>query len=246
MLPQLKEALLVQEQSGGEIPVDFISQEDSLTTLIYAIEAIEVGESVSVDQAVQLFGLLGVGISHHVNVYPDASMLFGNIHKVFHTCFMNQSTLWGCHGKTDGDGSWGIIKSPFHKGEDISCLTAVFPLKSLNHPIVWECMRKSGMLDIQTSITIRRRTETIPNDIPFLCGALFKHVLEEPRSEANRTLLRDILETMAGMMASKSWTDIISQIEKSTFAPSLATTVFPITDSISIHDVSARIRKNRL
>jgi hypothetical protein len=28
---------------------------------------------------------------------------------------MNQSTLWGCHGKTQGDGSWGIIKSPFHK-----------------------------------------------------------------------------------------------------------------------------------
>jgi hypothetical protein len=141
-------------------------------------------------------------------------MLFGKIHKVFHTCFMNQSTLWGCHGKTQGDGSWGIIKSPFHKGDDISCLTAVFPLKSLNHPLVWECMRKSGMLDIQTSITIRRRPEPIPNDIPFLCGALFKHVLEEPRSEANRTLLRDILETMAGMMASKSWTDIISQIEE--------------------------------
>ena len=214
MLPQLQEALLVQEQSGKEIPADFISQEDALTSFIYAIEAIEVGESVSVDQAVQLFGLLGVGISHHVDVYPDASMLFGKIHKVFHTCFMNQSTLWGCHGKTDGDGSWGIIKSPFHKGDDISCLTAVFPLKSLNHPLIWECMRKSEMLDIQTSITIRRRTETIPNDIPFLCGALFKHVLEEPRSEANRTLLRDILETMAGMMASKSWTDIISQIEE--------------------------------
>lgn len=212
MLPQLQEAL--QEQSGKEIPVDFISQEDALTSFIYAIEAIEVGESVSVDQAVQLFGLLGVGISHDVDVYPDASMLFGKIHKVFHTCFMNQSTLWGCHGKTQGDGSWGIIKSPFHKGDDISCLTAVFPLKSLNHPLVWEYMRKSGMLDIQTSITIRRRTETIPNDIPFLCGALFKHVLEEPRSEANRTLLRDILETMAGMMASKSWTDIISQIEE--------------------------------
>ena len=214
MLPALKEALRVQEHSGGEIPVDFISQEDSLTAFIYAIEAIEVGESVSVDQAVQLFGLLGIGISHHVDVYPDASMLFGNIHKVFYTCFMNQSTLWGCHGKTDGDGSWGIIKSPFHKGEDISCLTAVVPLKSLNHPLVWECMMKSGLLAIQASLTIRRRTEPIPNDIPFLYGALFKHVLEEPRSEANRTLLRDILETMAGMMASKSWTDIISQIEE--------------------------------
>jgi hypothetical protein len=84
----------------------------------------------------------------------------------------------------------------------------------LNHPLVWECMRKSGMLDIQTSITIRRRTEPVPNDVPFLYGALFKHVLEEPRSEANQTLLRDILETMAGMMASKSWTDIIAQIEE--------------------------------
>ena len=127
---------------------------------------------------------------------------------------MNQSTLWGCHGKTQGDGSWGIIKSPFHKGADISCLTAVVPLKSLNHPLVWECMMKSGMFAIQASITIRRRPETIPNDIPFLYGALFKHVLGEPRSEANRTLLRDILETMAGMMASKSWTDIIAQIEE--------------------------------
>jgi len=214
MLPQLKEALLIQEQSGGEIPVDFISQEDSLTAFISAIEAIEAGQSVSVDQAVQLFGLLGVGISHHVDVYPDASMLFGNIQKVFHTCFMNQSTLWGCHGKTQGDGSWGIIKSPFHKGEDISCLTAVLPLKCLNHPLVWECMRKSGMLDIQTSITIRRRTEPIPNDGPFLYGALFKHVLGEQRSEANLTLLRDILETMAGMMASKSWTEIIRMIEE--------------------------------
>lgn len=214
MLPSLKEALRIQEEKGGEIPVDFISQEDSLTAFICAIEAIQEGQEVSVDQAVQLFGLLGVGISHLVNVYPDASMLFGNINKIFHTCFMNQSTLWGCHGKTEGDGSWGIIKSPFHKGEDISCLTAVIPLKSLNHPLVWECMRKSGMLDIQTSITIRRRTETIPNDIPFLYGALFKHVLEEPRSEANRTLLRDILETMAGMMSSKSWTEIIAQIEE--------------------------------
>jgi hypothetical protein len=212
MLPQLQEAL--QEQSGKEIPVDFISQEDSLTAFICAIEAIEAGQSVSVDQAVQLFGLLGVGISHHVDVYPDASMLFGNIQKVFHTCFMNQSTLWGCHGKTQGDGSWGIIKSPFHKGEDISCLTAVLPLKCLNHPLVWECMRKSGMLDIQTSITIRRRTEPIPNDGPFLYGALFKHVLGEQRSEANRTLLRDTLDTIAGMMASKSWTEIIGILEE--------------------------------
>jgi hypothetical protein len=214
ILPQLKEALLAQEEAGAEIPVDFITQEDSLTAFIFAIEAIETGQEVSVDQAVQLFGLLGVGISHHVDVYPDASMLFGNINKVFHSCFMNQSTLWGCHGKTQGDGSWGIIKSPFHKGEDISCLTAVIPLKCLNHSLIWECMRKSGMLDIQTSITIRRRTEPIPNDIPFLYGALFKHVLGEPRSEANRTLLRDILETMAGMMSSKSWTEIIAQIEE--------------------------------
>ena len=216
MLPQLKEALLIQEQSGGEIPVDFISQEDSLTAFISAIEAIEAGESVSVDQAVQLFGLLGVGISHRVDVYPDASMLFGNenVEKVFHTCFMNQSTLWGCHGKTQGDGSWGIIKSPFHKGEDISCLTAVLPLKCLNHPLVWECMRKSGMFDIQTSITIRRRTEPIPNDGPFLYGALFKHVLGKSSSEANRILLRDILDTMSGMMASKSWTEIIGMIEE--------------------------------
>jgi hypothetical protein len=214
MLPQLKEALLIQEQSGGEISVDFISQEDSLTAFISAIEAIEAGESVSVDQAVQLFGLLGVGISHHVDVYPDASMLFGNIQKVFHTCFMNQSTLWGCHGKTQGDGSWGIIKSPFHKGEDISCLTAVVPLKSLNHPLVWECMKKSGMLDIQTSITIRRRTEPIPNDSPFLYGALFKYVIGKSSSEANRILLRDILDTMSGMMASKSWTEIIEMIEQ--------------------------------
>ena len=214
MLPQLKEALLIQEQSGEQISVDFISQEDSLTAFICAIEAIEAGQSVSVDQAVQLFGLLGVGISHRVDVYPDASMLFGNIQKVFHTCFMNQSTLWGCHGKTQGDGSWGIIKSPFHKGEDISCLTAVLPLKSLNHPLVWECMKKSGILDIQTSITIRRRTEPIPNDSPFLYGALFKYVLGEPRSEANRTLLRDILDTMSGMMASKSWTEIIGMIEE--------------------------------
>ena len=214
MLPELKEALRIQEESGGEIPVDFISQEDSLTAFIGAIEAIEEGQEVSVEQAVQLFGLLGVGINHHVDVYPDASMLFGKMNIVFHTCFMNQSTLWGCHGKTQGDGSWGIIKSPFHKGEDISSLTAVIPLKSLNHPLVWECMMKSGMFAIQTSITIRRRTEPIPNDIPFLYGALFKHVLEEPRSEANRTLLRDILETMSGMMASKSWTDIIAQIEE--------------------------------
>jgi len=214
MLPELKEALRLQEESGGEISVDFITQEDSLTAFIGAIEAIEEGQEVSVEQAVQLFGLLGVGINHRVDVYPDASMLFGNIHKLFHTCFMNQSTLWGCHGKTQGDGSWGIIKSPFHKGEDISSLTAVVPLKSLNHPLVWECMRKSGMLDIQTSITIRRRTEPVPNDIPFLYGALFKHVLGEPHSEANRTLLRDILETMAGMMASKSWTEIIAQIEE--------------------------------
>jgi hypothetical protein len=214
MLPQLKEALRAQEEAGGDIPVDFISQEDSLTAFICAIEAIEAGQSVSVDQAVQLFGLLGVGISHKVDVYPDASMLFGNIQKVFHTCFMNQSTLWGCYGKAQGDGSWGIIKSPFHKGEEISCLTAVVPLKSLNHPLVWECMRKSGMLDIQMSITIRRRPEPIPNDIPFLYGALVKHVLGEPRSEANRTLLRDILETMAGMMASKSWTEIIGMIEE--------------------------------
>jgi RNA binding exosome subunit len=214
MLPQLKEALRIQEQSGEQIPVDFISQEDSLTAFICAIEAIEEGQSVSVDEAVQLFGLLGLGISHHVDVYPDASMLFGNIQKVFHTCFMNQSTLWGCHGKTQGDGSWGIIKSPFHKGEDISCLTAVVPLKSLNHPLVWECMKKSGILDIQTSITIRRRTEPIPNDVPFLYGALFKHVIGEPRSEANRTLLRDILDTMSGMMASKSWTEIIRMIEE--------------------------------
>ena len=194
--------------------MDFISQEDSLTAFIGAIEAIEEGQEVSVEQAVQLFGLLGVGINHHVDVYPDASMLFGKMNKVFHTCFMTQSTLWGCHGKTQGDGSWGIIKSPFHKGADISCLTAVVPLKSLNHPLVWECMMKSGMFAIQTSITIRRRTETIPNDIPFLYGALFKHVLDEPHSEANRTLLRDILETMAGMMASKSWTEIIAQIEE--------------------------------
>jgi hypothetical protein len=214
MLPALKEALRLQEEAGGDIPVDFFSQEDSLTAFICAIEAIEEGQEVSVDQAVQLFGLLGVGINHHVDVYPDASMLFGKMNKVFHTCFMNQSTLWGCHGKSQGDGSWGIIKSPFHKGADISCLTAVVPLKSLNHPLVWECMMKSGMFAIQTSITIRRRTETIPNDIPFLYGALFKHVLDEPHSEANRTLLRDILETMTGMMASKSWTDIIAQIEK--------------------------------
>ena len=216
MLPQLKEALLIQEQSGGEIPVDFISQEDSLTAFISAIEAIEADQCVSVDQAVQLFGLLGVGISHRVDVYPDASMLFGNenVEKVFHTCFMNQSTLWGCHGKTQGDGSWGIIKSPFHKGEDISCLTAVLPLKCLNHPLVWECMRKSGMFDIQTSITIRRRTEPIPNDGPFLYGALFKHVLGKSSSEANRILLRDILDTMSGMMASKSWTEIIRMIEE--------------------------------
>ena len=214
MLPQLKEALRIQEQSGEQIPVDFISQEDSLTAFICAIEAIEEGQSVLVDEAVQLFGLLGLGISHHVDVYPDASMLFGNIQKVFHTCFMNQSTLWGCHGKTQGDGSWGIIKSPFHKGEDISCLTAVVPLKSLNHPLVWECMRQSGMLDIQTSITIRRRTEPIPNDSPFLYGALFKHVIGEPSSEANLTLLRDTLDTMSGMMASKSWTEIIEMIEQ--------------------------------
>lgn len=218
MLPELKEALRIQDESGGEIPVDFISQDTSLASLTYAIEAaieaIEEGQEVSVEQAVQLFGLLGVGINHRVDVYPDASMLFGNIHKLFHTCFMNQSTLWGCHGKTQGDGSWGIIKSPFHKGEDISSLTAVIPLKSLNHPLVWECMMKSGMFAIQSSITIRRRTETIPNDSPFLYGAFFKHVLEEPRSEANQTLLRDILETMAGMMSSKSWTDIISQIEE--------------------------------
>jgi hypothetical protein len=214
MLPQLKEALRIQEQSGEQIPVDFISQEDSLTAFICAIEAIEAGQSVSVDEAVQLFGLLGLGISHHVDVYPDASMLFGNIQKVFHTCFMNQSTLWGCHGKTQGDGSWGIIKSPFHKGEDISCLTAVIPLKSLNHPLVWECMKKSGILDIQASITIRRRTEPIPNDVSFLYGALFNYVIGEPRSEANRTLIHDILETMAGMMASKSWTEIIGIIEE--------------------------------
>jgi len=214
MLPQLKEALRAQEEAGGDIPVDFFSQEDSLTAFICAIEAIEEGREVSVDEAVQLFGLLGLGISHDVDVYPDASMLFGKINKVFYACFMNQSTLWGCHGKAQGDGSWGIIKSPFHKREDISCLTAVVPLKSLNHPLVWECMRKSGMFDIQTSITIRRRPEPIPNDIPFLYGALVKHVLGEPRSEANRTLLRDILETMAGMMASKSWTDIIAQIEE--------------------------------
>jgi hypothetical protein len=214
MLPALKEALRIQEESGGETPVDFISQEDSLTAFIGAIEAIEEGQEVSVEQAVQLFGLLGVGISHHVDIYPDASMLVGNIQKVFHTCFMNQSTLWGCHGKTQGDGSWGIIKSPFHKGEDISCLTAVIPLKSLNHPLVWECMMKSGMFAIQASITIRRRPEVVANDIPFLYGALLNHVLGEPRSEANQTLLRDILETMAGMMASKSWTEIIAQIEE--------------------------------
>lgn len=215
MLPKLQEALRAQEEAGGDIPVDFFSQEDSLTAFICAIEAIEEGREVSVQEAVQLFGLLGLGISHDINnAYPDASMLFGKINKVFHTCFMNQSTLWGCHGKADGDGSWGIIKSPFHKRENISCLTAVVPLKSLNHPLVWECMRKSGMLDIQSSITIRRRPEPIPNDIPFLYGALVKHVLGEPRSEANRTLLRDILETMAGMMASKSWTDIIAQIEE--------------------------------
>ena len=214
MLPALKEALRAQEDAGGDIPVDFFSQEDSLTAFICAIEAIEEGREVSVDEAVQLFGLLGLGISHDVDVYPDASMLFGKINKVFHTCFMNQSTLWGCHGKAQGDGSWGIIKSPFHKGEDISCLTAVVPLKSLNHPLVWECMMKSGMFAIQTSITIRRRPEPIPNDIPFLYGALVKHVLGEPRSEANQRLLRNILETMAGMMASKSWTDIIAQIEE--------------------------------
>lgn len=214
MLPQLKEALRLQEDAGGDIPVDFFSQEDSLTAFICAIEAIEEGREVSVQEAVQLFGLLGLGISHDVDVYPDASMLFGKINKVFHTCFMNQSTLLGCHGKADGDGSWGIIKSPFHKGEDTSCLTAVVPLKSLNHPLVWECMMKSGMFAIQASITIRRRPEPIPNDIPFLYGALFKHILGEPRSEANQRLLRDILETMAGMMASKSWTDIIAQIEE--------------------------------
>lgn len=215
MLPALKEALRLQEEAGGDIPVDFFSQEDSLTAFICAIEAIEEGREVSVQEAVQLFGLLGLGISHDIdNAYPDASMLFGKINKVFHTCFMNQSTLWGCHGKAQGDGSWGIIKSPFHKGDDISCLTAVVPLKSLNHPLVWECMMKSGMFAIQTSITIRRRPEPIPNDIPFLYGALFKHVLGEPRSEANRTLLRDTLETMAGMMASKSWTEIIAQIEE--------------------------------
>jgi len=215
MLPQLKEALRAQEEAGEDIPVDFFSQENPLEAFIYAIEAIEEGREVSVQEAVQLFGLLGLGISHDIdNAYPDASMLFGKMNKVFHTCFMNQSTLWGCHGKAQGDGSWGIIKSPFHKGEEISCLTAVVPLKSLNHPLVWECMRKSGMLDIQTSITIRRRPEPIPNDIPFLYGALVKHVLGEPRSEANQRLLRDILETIAGMMASKSWTDIIAQIEE--------------------------------
>jgi hypothetical protein len=115
MLTPLKEALRIQEQSCEQIPVDFITQEDSLTAFICAIEAVKEGQVVSVDEAVQLFGLLGIGISHSVDVYPDASMLFGNIKKVFHTCFMNQSTLWGCHGKTQGDGSWGIIKSPFHK-----------------------------------------------------------------------------------------------------------------------------------
>jgi hypothetical protein len=214
MLPQLKEAHSTQGQYSEQIPVDFITQEDSLTSFICAIEAIEEGQVVSVDEAVQLFGLLGIGTSHNVDVYPDASMLFGNIKKVFHTCFMNQSTLWGCHGKTQGDGSWGIIKSPFHKGEDISCLTTVIPLKSLNHPLVWECMMESGMFAIQASITIRRRPEPIPNDIPFLYGALFKHVLEKPRSEANQRLLCDILETMAGMMSSKSWTEIISMIEE--------------------------------
>ena len=214
MLPQLQESLRIQEEAGGDIPVDFFSQENPLEALICAIESIEVGQEVSVEQAVQLFGLLGVGINHHVDVYPDASMLVDKIHKVFHTCFMNQSTLWGCYGKADDDGSWGIIKSPFHKGEDISCLTAVVPLKSLNHPLVWECMMKSGMFAIQASITIRRRPEPIPNDIPFLYGALFKHVLGEQRSEANRRLLGDTLETMAGMMASKSWTDIIAQIEE--------------------------------
>ena len=214
ILPKLKEALRLQEESGGEIPVDFISQEDSLTSIICAIEAIEEGQEVSVEQAVQLFGLLGIGISHHVDVYPDASMLVGNINKVFHTSFMNQSTLWGCHGKTQCDGLWEIIQSPFHKGEDISCLTAVIPLKSLNHPLVWECMMKSGIFAIQSSITIRRRPELVANDIPFLYGALLNHVLGEPRSEANQILLRDILETMAGMMASKSWTEIITQIEE--------------------------------
>jgi hypothetical protein len=214
MLVPLKEALRIQEQSCEQISVDFITQEDSLTAFICAIEAINEGQNVSVDEAVQLFGLLGIGISHSVDVYPDASMLFGNVKKVFHTCFINQSTLWGCHGKNQGDGSWGIIKSPFHKGEDISCLTAVVPLKSLNHPLVWECMMKSGILAIQASITIRRRPEPITNDIPFLYGALVKHVHEKPRSEANQRLLYDILETMAGMMSSKSWTEIIKMIEE--------------------------------
>ena len=102
MLPELKEALRIQEEVGGDIPVDFISQEDSLTAFIGAIEAIEEGQEVSVEQAVQLFGLLGVGINHRVDVYPDASMLFGNIHKLFHTCFMNQSTLWGLPRKNSG------------------------------------------------------------------------------------------------------------------------------------------------
>ncbi len=214
MLTPLKEALHTQEQSSEQIPVDFITQEDSLTSFICAIEAIKEGKELTVDEAVQLFGLLGLGTSHKVDVYPDASMLFGNVNKVFHTCYINQSTLWGCHGKTQGDGSWGIIKSPFHKGEDISCLTTVIPLKSLNHPLVWECMMKSGMFAIQASITIRRRPEPIPNDIPFLYGALVKHVIEKPRSEANQRLLNDIMETMAGMMSSKSWNEIIKIIEE--------------------------------
>jgi hypothetical protein len=73
---------------------------------------------------------------------------------------------------------------------------------------------KSGMFAIQASITIRRRPEPITNDIPFLYGAFVKHVLGKPRSEANQRLLCDILETMAGMMSSKSWTEIIRMIEE--------------------------------
>lgn len=231
--------------AGEDVPTRcWLSYETSLEAAIAAIEGAiaiveEVGE-LDVNNALKLFGLMGVCINHKVGNFTDPAMVYGSILKVFLGCYMLEHSLWNCYKdqpQQDDDagsvGSWqsyepeveavqhsgdGVIEAPFHKDKRIKHITAVVALKCLNHPLVWKAYQQlTSIAQLTASVQMRRLLTPLPTDRPMFNTGLLLHLVEQqqlgqPIPEAAVSLMRPLTEQMSEYLRSDKWQKAVAEI----------------------------------
>ena len=198
-LVNLKEELKDQEDSPKD-KTCFMSHESSLISAQIAVnellEQLEKGDKIPLEKLITLFGLVGIPISHDVQNYTDPMNIGidSGLKAVVpsNQCHLSQRSLWGLSGTNHNESlgqSFGFN----------SKITAVVPIKSWNHPVVWNAFQKKTTLGKYLLSAQLRGTDTpIPSDhVAFTTSTLMRALQQWPEpNESEASLMADLLDTI--------------------------------------------------